>query len=219
MNFHSAAPYLGGMAILSGGVTIAAHYAWPGRRWLIYLFKPLTTCLILGVALVASGGSRSTYSLLIAVALVFCLAGDIWLMLPEDRFITGLASFLLANVIYSFAFAGAIRSPGLAWTAVPVVLVGAFMLWYLWPGLKPSRRGPVSAYVVVMVAACSLAIYRASGTPSAGAVSAAVGAALYLISDAMLAINRFRRPFHLAQALILSTYFAGLLLIASSAGA
>ncbi len=207
------------MAIISGGVTIAAHYAWPGRRWLIYLFKPLTTFLILGVALVRSAASWSEYSLLIAVALVFCLAGDIWLMLPKDRFIPGLVSFLLGNLVCSFAFASSIRLRGQAWMAAPVVLIGAAALWYLWPGLKTSLRAPVSAYVAVMVAMCGLAIYLASGTPSAGALLAATGAALYLISDAMLAINKFRRPFHLAQALTLSTYFAGLLLIAFSAGA
>lgn len=219
MNLHSAVPYVGGIAILSGGMTIAAHYAWPGRRWLNYLFKPLTTSLILGVALIASAGNWSVYAISIAVALLFCLAGDVWLMLPEDRFITGLESFLLGNLVYGFAFATSIRLPGIPWLTVPIVAVGAFVLGYLWPGLKSSLRGPVSAYVAVMVAMSSLAAYRASGTPSPGALSAAAGAALYLMSDAMLAIDRFRRTFHLARALVLSTYFAGQLLIAFSAGA
>jgi len=46
----------------------------------------------------------------------------------------------------------------------------------------------------------------------------AFGAFLFLASDAVLAVNRFRRPFRLAQAVILSSYFAGQLMISLSVG-
>lgn len=45
---------------------------------------------------------------------------------------------------------------------------------------------------------------------------AAAGATLFMVSDAVLALNRFRTPFRLAQAAIMSTYVAAQLLIALS---
>jgi len=41
---------------------------------------------------------------------------------------------------------------------------------------------------------------------------------LFLTSDAMLAISRFRRPFMLRDAAVLASYFAGQVLIALSVG-
>ena len=43
-----------------------------------------------------------------------------------------------------------------------------------------------------------------------------LGAALFVISDATLALNRFRRPFRAAQAIVMSTYVVGQALIALS---
>ncbi len=64
----------------------------------------------------------------------------------------------------------------------------------------------------------ALAVGRSLGSMSAGTAAAAIGALLFMASDAMLAINRFRRPFRLAQAAVLGCYFAGQLLIALSVG-
>lgn len=203
-------------AIASAIATMAVNYALPGRRRLFYVLKPLTTSLILSLAAVGGMPARSTYAGAIVLGLVFCLAGDILLMLPQDRFIAGLVSFLLANLIYGSAFATSSTTAASPWVALPIAVIGAVMLAYLWPGLSKSMRGPVSVYVVVMVAMASLAVYRASGNLAAGTLSAAVGALLYLCSDAALAISRFRHPFRLAQAVVLSTYFAGQLLIALS---
>jgi uncharacterized membrane protein YhhN len=49
-------------------------------------------------------------------------------------------------------------------------------------------------------------------------LSAAIGALLFLASDLILAIDRFRRPFHLSHAAVLGSYFAGQWLIALSIG-
>ena len=55
------------------------------------------------------------------------------------------------------------------------------------------------------------------GRPSAwGPWLAAAGSLLFLVSDTVLALNRFYRPFKGAQAIILSTFYSALLLIALS---
>jgi uncharacterized membrane protein YhhN len=57
---------------------------------------------------------------------------------------------------------------------------------------------------------------RAVALPSTATALAATGAALFLASDAILALNRFGTPFRAGRALNLATYFAGQWLIALS---
>jgi uncharacterized membrane protein YhhN len=51
-----------------------------------------------------------------------------------------------------------------------------------------------------------------------GALLACIGAVLFVISDALLALNRFHRRLPAAPALKLGTYFSGQWLIALSIG-
>jgi uncharacterized membrane protein YhhN len=139
-------------------------------------------------------------------------------MLPRERFLLGLASFALAHASYCVAFVAGVRWAGFQWIVLVPMLIGAWMLWYIWPGLTPRLRVPASIYTLVIVAMASLAGYRLAVVGSSGALAAGVGAALFLCSDAVLAINRFRRPFVLAQAVVLGTYFAAQILIALSVG-
>ncbi len=69
-----------------------------------------------------------------------------------------------------------------------------------------------------MVAMAGLAVGRAASLSSFGTRAAAAGALVYMVSDSILAISRFRRPFHFARACVLGTYFVGQLLIATSIG-
>jgi uncharacterized membrane protein YhhN len=203
---------------LSAGLTIFAHYLRPKHTVFFYLFKPLTTILILSVALLPGTLLSDPYARAIALGLVFSLAGDICLMLPGNRFLFGLVSFLIAHICYIIAFfPGALRN-GVIWTLLPLALVGAIILGYLWPALSAGLKAAVSLYVAVIVAMAWLAAGPAIAGSSAGALSAALGALLFMASDATLAIDRFRRPFRMAQAVILGSYYLGQLLIALSIG-
>jgi uncharacterized membrane protein YhhN len=204
--------------ILSAGSTIVARYVHPPRPALIYIFKPLTTILILAAALLPGTFLSNPYARAISLGLVFSLFGDIWIMAPGDRFLYGLANFLLAHIFYIIAFLPGSSVDSFPWMAIPFMGIGAVILIYLWPALPSGLKGAVSVYVAVIVAMATLAASQAVARFSAGTLSAAVGALLFLLSDALLAIDRFRRPFHLAQAAILGTYFAGQLMIALSIG-
>src|SRR5690606_30563300 len=73
-------------------------------RWLHYVFKPLTTLMLLWIALRSPSAVWSRYRKLIIAGLALSVAGDIFLMLPGDWFVPGLVSFLLAHVPYASAF-------------------------------------------------------------------------------------------------------------------
>lgn len=196
---------------LSALATIDGDYR--GRRRQVYLCKPLTTVLILLGALMAPGDAP--YRWLIVAGLLFSLAGDVFLMLPRDRFREGLVSFAIAHLLYIAAFA-----TGWDWSTVPPA--AWLVLLALWAGfsavLLPGARGlrlPVAVYGAVLLLMAGAALGRADALGGA-AWWAAAGAALFVISDAVIGLNKFVRPFRAAQAIILGTYFPAQALIVLS---
>jgi len=188
--------------------------ALSGRSTLVYVFKPFTMLLILALAVQTSVSTPPSYRALVVAGLAFSLAGDIFLMLPRERFTAGLASFLVAHLLYVVAFI----TPGPITALLPWVLVGIPFYGLLYPRLG-RMRGPVAVYLTAIVAMAWQATARWIAAGQLGALLALVGAGLFVFSDAALAWNRFRRPFAYAQAVVLSTYFVGQCLIALSVGA
>lgn len=204
-------------AVIAAAFATRAHYLEGARqRWQVYLFKPLATLLVLALAMSAAPLPPARYHWAIAAGLLFSTAGDIFLMLPRDRFVAGLASFLFAHLCYLAAFTSdAGFGAGLVlW--LPFFAAGGAVVALVWPGLRPALRGPVAAYVVVIAAMAGQAAGRWSVVGNDAALLAAAGAGLFVVSDATLAIDRFRRPFRAARAVTLATYWAAQLLIALS---
>ena len=202
-------------AVLVAFLAIRAHYLEESRHWQVYAFKPLATLLILALALILTP-ARPEYQWAIAAGLLFSTAGDIFLMLPRDRFVAGLASFLVAHLCYVWAFSIGVpfgTSP-LLW--LPYVAAGGGVLVLVWPGLKPALRAPVAVYVAVIVAMADQAAGRWHALGGGIALAAAIGAGFFVASDAVLAIDRFRRHFRAARAVTLATYWTAQLLIALS---
>jgi len=202
------------LAILSASIHIRAEYRGPQQH--IYIFKPLTMVFILLIAILGQA-TLPFYKYMIITGLVFSLAGDVFLMLPSDRFVAGLVAFLIAHLFYIAAFVSEI-SALTWWPLVPVVIYGIVVYTILAPSLGKLKL-PVLAYIVVITIMAWLAWERWSQTGQSGALLASVGAVLFVISDTILALNRFRGAFKPARALNLTTYFAAQWLIAGSVGA
>lgn len=186
-----------------------------GPRRAVYLFKPLTIVLIILVAAGAENSVSHFYKYAIIAGLVFSLAGDIFLMLPRDRFVEGLASFLLAHLCYIAAFTFEGGGERRLLYAVPFLLYGGLMLRVLLRGLG-RMKAPVIVYMVVIMLMAWQALNRWAGTGQEGSGLALSGALLFVVSDSILALNRFRRPFASAQLFIMGTYFMAQWLIALS---
>lgn len=209
------------LALASALLTIRAGYK--GTRRQVYFFKPLTVILILFVALQSKHATAPSYQGLIVAGLLCSLAGDLFLMLPRERFVAGLVCFLLAHVCYvaaftsgvARAFAGGGSLVFTAWGGAALFVYGALMLMLLWPGLG-KLKAPVAVYVAVILLMAWQALNRCWGTLAGGSEFAAAGALLFVASDSALAWNRFRSEFRSAQAVVLGTYFAAQWLIALS---
>jgi uncharacterized membrane protein YhhN len=192
-----------------------------GVAWQVYLFKPLTTMLVIALAgwagrpAMSLGDPRTRRQVRWVLAGLVCsLAGDVFLMLPGDRFIPGLVSFLFAHLCYIVAFTTRTRpkfGPSLLFYLVYyVLLVGA-----LAPHVGPLFL-PVAVYGLALVgtAWCALEQWRAQ--PSRATARAAAGGMCFIASDSLLAIGRFIGPVAGGSAGVMLTYVAAQWLIARS---
>ncbi|MBW1687872.1 MAG: lysoplasmalogenase [Deltaproteobacteria bacterium] len=203
------------LVFASGIACIRADMA--GRRIGVYVFKPLTMLFVLSLALQSSASTSSLYAWLIVAGLLFSLAGDILLMLPSDRFAAGLASFLVAHLFYITAFAADAGFGSAPLALLPFVLGSAA----LYPLLRPNLGRleiPVLLYMLVIAVMAWQAVARWLAVGQLGALLACIGAVLFVVSDALLALDRFHRRLPAAPALKLGTYFSGQWLIALSIG-
>jgi len=192
---------LAGLFAIGNWVAVAGQL-----KPLEYLCKPGTLAALIGVALALDpthGDTRAWF----VVALVLSLAGDVLLMVPSDRFVAGLTSFLLAHVAYVIGLTRHGGSAGaLLIAAIPVVVVaGALGARFLRAAGRAGQRelfGPLVAYMAVIAAMVTCAL--ASGIVLAGA-----GAVLFMASDALIAETRFVAPRRWAPLVIIVTYHLG----------
>jgi uncharacterized membrane protein YhhN len=212
-------PWQAQTLVLSAGALAAVlALVWGeyrGPRALVYLAKPLATLLILALAWLAPPDANPWLARWIVAGLIFSLAGDVLLMLPSDRFVAGLASFLVAHLCYIAAFtleAGIQIAP----LALVPLLVAVWLVYRrLAPGLG-NLRVPVIVYIGVIVVMVWQALARCAVVPGAGPPLAAAGALLFATSDSALALARFQGPFKGSRAVVYASYFAAQWLIAVS---
>ncbi|MGQ9800221.1 MAG: lysoplasmalogenase [Candidatus Saccharicenans sp.] len=183
------------------------------QKLLSYFFRPFTIILMIG--LLIETRPYSFYRNAMVAGLALCLLGELMMMLKKKRFLTGLAFFLGALAVFTVAFYSRVTREFLNWPVIPLALLAAVVLFLIWPGLK-RERVPVLFYLLVLLTMTRVGLEQPHQLPGAGPWLAAAGSFLFLLSDSILAINRYRRPFRSAQIIILSTFYLALLLLTLS---
>ncbi len=183
----------------------------------LYIFKPLTTILIFFIAFFAGRSSGSTYWILIMAGIVFSLGGDIFLMLPPDRFVAGLISFFIAHLFFIAAFC-LNRFPGLTWWLAGIFSILGICISFLLLPHAGKIKMPVLLYMAVILVMTWQAWERWMDLKTEFSLLAGLGGSLFIFSDFVLAFNRFKKNIRHADAIVLSTYFLAIALMALSAG-
>jgi uncharacterized membrane protein YhhN len=182
--------------------------------WLAFVFKPLATLLVIVHAARRGEGAGRRW-LLIGLALSWL--GDVALLWPEQGFVPGLLAFLLTHVSYTVAFTRDARFAAKPVAFVAYAAVAGTVLLVLWPGVPVALRGPVIVYVAALSTMAAQAAARWLASPSdALRRRAAIGAALFVVSDALLALDRFHAALPFAALCVLVPYWLAQWLIASS---
>jgi len=146
---------------------------------------------------------------MLGLALALSTVGDVLLDLDPDRlFVFGLGSFLVAHLVYISVFVRN-RSRTIPLGA-PRLLAALLVLLYsiaVSSALLPTLGNlvvPVAIYMCAITAMVLSAILARFPNPWV-----AVGAILFLISDSLLAVNKFKTPIPYRDFLVWSTYYAG----------
>ncbi len=168
-----------------------------------YVCKPLTTAALVGVAATLDPTS-SDQRVAFVIALVFSLAGDVALMLPSDRFVVGLGSFLIAHLAYiaGFAIVGGSTTRTLLGVAVVAVLTIPLARRYLRALSSAGRRELIVPVVLYMGAIAAMFV----SAITVGEVLAIAGAYAFYVSDTLIAETRFVGPRSWGPLTIIVTY-------------
>lgn len=211
------------IALLTLFVTLLIRAGFAGNQKQVYVFKPLSTTLVIIVAALScfvADNYNLSYTLAIILGLLFSFGGDVALMFKSKRaFMIGLILFLIAHVIYSIVFtvySGFVEGDLIS--ALILILLAIIIYFYLYPGLEEMKI-PVLIYIFVISFMMNRAISTFSGEffNNTQAVLISIGAGLFFISDLILAINKFKKPFKYHR-ISLAFYYSGQLLIALSTG-
>jgi uncharacterized membrane protein YhhN len=158
-------------------------------------------------------------SLVVVAGIIMAFAGDVLLMLPS-QFVPGLIAFLISHLLYIVAYRqhrddvdeSPLKGVHTIRLAFPIVLAGTGLVIILYPALGDMRI-PVIIYAIVLALMVLNALFRFGRTSAASFWMVFSGAVLFMISDSILAINKFLSPFEEAGFVIMLTYMAAQLLI------
>jgi uncharacterized membrane protein YhhN len=140
---------------------------------------------------------------MIQAALLASAAGD--LLLETDAQLAGMAAFAAAHACYLAVF---LANPAQrSWRVLAAyAALWAALIAVLSPGLG-GRRVPVAAYALLLTATAVASRWHNSRS--------SVGGALFLVSDALIALRMSGRDFPGRGALTMSTYAVGQYLLTS----
>lgn len=183
--------------------------------------KPLLLILLIGYYVSAQRESGSPLSKVLLLALIFSWGGDVLLMgSGELYFMLGLASFLAAHVFYIFTFrqflqeddTQALQGLQRIRFAFPIILYGSGLVVILYNRLGDLKI-PVLLYALVLTVMVLNALMRFGRTSTPSFVMVFGGALLFMISDSILAVNKFLDPISYSGFWIMSTYISAQFLI------
>lgn len=208
---------------LAGSSQILAQFLPEG--WLHWISKPLLMISLGGFYL--AGSTKSGLSISVVVAIIFSFLGDVFLMFQDQNgifFIVGLVSFLAAHIFYIFAYRQHCvvahqleRHTGESYGneplhnvqkirfSFPFILLGTGLVAVLYPKLGDLKL-PVVIYAFVLVAMVLAAMFRYGRTNPTSFWLVFGGAFFFMLSDSLLAINKFYSPIVYSGVWIMVTY-------------
>jgi len=151
------------------------------------------------------------------IALFFSFIGDVLLLDKINLFIFGIAAFLITQVIYIFIF-----SKGLAkasWqkkitSLVPFLLFYSVLISVLAPNLNELLI-PVMVYGIAISVFGTVALLNYLYDKNKNTLLLLQGAILFIVSDSMIALNKFHEEQSFYPVTIMLTYILAQYLIAS----
>ncbi len=193
--------------------------------FMILITKPLIMPLLAGVYFFKTRDiKRRVPVIYLYLAMLFSFFGDVLLMFMDQGeiyFISGLAAFLFAQVFYIITYRHnrykKSNVPGQAIKMAYSLLALAYTV-ILWISLFPHLGEmllPVTLYTITIFGMVITAIFRYNRTSTLSFYMVFFGAVIFLLSDSIIAINKFMVPVLYERILVISTYMIAQFLIIS----
>jgi uncharacterized membrane protein YhhN len=192
--------------------------------WGIYFIKPAVTIFLIYYFHSQTKDRATSFSKAILIGLIASLGGDIFLMFPSfnpNFFLVGLVSFLIAHLFYIRAYFLNIKSSSFSnsfslrlMVVNPIVLMSLSM-YALMKNHLHEMKIPVIIYMSTITVMGLMAGLRINHTTTSSWKKVLGGAILFLLSDSIIAINKFVHPFAYANIAIMLTYYTAQYYIAT----
>ncbi len=195
----------------------AVYKGWKKQE---YILKPLTM-LFLFIFLFVNTSGLNGIALWFGIGILLSMAGDIFLMLPKEEFIAGLVAFLLAHLAYIIGFNQTIppfNLPAIVWSVL-LGIIAAQLHKQILMGLVKQGKGslekPILAYmavIVIMLLSALITLSRPEWDTRA-AITVSIGAALFVLSDAILVWNKFVQSIKNGRLMNIVAYHMGQIIL------
>ena len=201
---------------------LAIAFSWRKAECIL---KPLAMVLVIVWTLTASGWGFDMLIILLVVAQVFGLIGDIFLLLSPRWFLIGLSAFLAGHLMYIgmmvWHIYNSVSQNGFkshtGWWVVLSFLLWAAMLVLFYRIIAPKSPRltmplmlwiPIQAYgwILGSLVVASIVVIATAVDASLMMLFLLIGALLFFTSDSLLAYDRFKRKMPKVRVWIMITY-------------
>lgn len=192
-----------------------------GHAFGVPMLSAATKPLLMPVVLAGYLAGNRCWSRWVVAGLGLGWLGDVALMFSgELYFMFGLGAFLLGHLAYVIAYrehrtagmAEPFSKPAQLRIALPILLLASLLVTVLRPALG-GLLVPVMVYAFVISLMVIQAAYRKGFTTPTSFSYVMVGAILFMISDSLLAVNKFLDPLPLSGVWVMTTYLGAQYLI------
>ncbi|WP_417872053.1 lysoplasmalogenase, partial [Winogradskyella sp.] len=174
-----------------------------------YIAKPAIVISLIFLFIKTSEGVSKSIKRITLLALVFSLLGDILLMFVEQSphfFTIGLVAFLTAHIMYILAFLKHRNKQKPIIGFIVFLLIYASGLFYLLKDGLGDMLIPVIVYMIVILSMATSAFLRKGMVNNLSYNLVFSGAIFFMISDSILALNKFYEPLPFSNISIMLTY-------------
>jgi uncharacterized membrane protein YhhN len=187
--------------------TISILEIWAGimgYREGVFMTKPLIMLSVFMFYYSQTRKTLNTHDKIMLVAFLFSMLGDIFLMLgKDDYFKFGLGSFLFTHLCFIRVFYTQ-KGETNSYARLAIFIFGTIVFYIIKNHVPTSLLLPVIIYLFAISVMAICASERKVNSESYRMVL--FGAILFMISDSLIAIDKFAFPIPISTFLIMSTY-------------
>ncbi len=197
---------------LAAALATIANHLYPGHVAVALKLLPMGLLIARLAAAIRRDEVEREMGTRILVGFVLSTIGDVVIAYV---FAGGIAAFLLAHVAYLAAMGKPRGALAHVVASIPAVAVGGTMtLLLLVQGRAPEPlRAPVALYILVISTMLARATGRAIAERTRASWLLCAGAAIFVTSDALIAVSRWIAQVPYPRILILATYYVAQRLI------